>query len=78
MSTVGFWVVAFLVSAKVGVFRTPAPFEWVGELAAGLIALAVAFVVALALDLYVGDFPPFEMTEFRAPGAVDTYHWWRF
>ena len=56
MSTLAFWTVAVLTAAKTGVIPVRKPFEWVGELATGILALAVAGVCALAVHLYVGDF----------------------
>lgn len=52
MTSFLFWAVSGLAAAKVGVIRVRKPFEWVGELASGVIALGVGLVVALAYSLY--------------------------
>lgn len=70
MSTVTFWLVALLTAAKIGVIPTPKPFEWVGELATGTIAMTIAAVCALAVHLYVGDVTPPEVSPMVHPGAL--------
>ena len=71
MTTVAFWTVALLTAAKTSrEIRVPAPFEWVGELAAGILAMLVAFLAAYALTLAIGYDEPWPTHSFKATNVA--------
>ena len=68
-----------LVAAKVGVFKVRKPFEWVGELATGVLSMTVAALAAFTYYSYAGqlglpvDFVKPGITPMISPGAWAEY-----